>query len=166
MNNGGHVLNAVLAIGIGYVLEPSGDVPTFVTIAKVLPAVLLGALFPDVDTSFGTHRKTLLNFFVLGLTLAYPIYFDNLQFVWLGIATHFVLDLVGTRRGLALLYPWDAEFALPVGIKTSSLWSVPVTLLVTSLELAAFAGIVWLVLPGPDQAALDTLFRGTTEQLI
>lgn len=167
MNKGGHVLNAVLlAIGIGYVLEPSGDVPTFVTIAKVLPPIVLGALFPDVDTAFGTHRKTLHNFLVLGLALAYPIYFDNLQFVWVGIVTHYVLDLVGTKRGLALLYPWEAEFSLPVGVTTSSEWALPVTVLVTALELAAFAGIVWFVLPGLDQAALDTLFRGASEQLI
>ena len=60
MNKQGHVLNAVLlGIGLGYVLEPAGDFETFRTVAEVSVPVVLGALFPDVDTAFGKHRKTL-----------------------------------------------------------------------------------------------------------
>ncbi|WP_335999726.1 metal-dependent hydrolase [Halorientalis halophila] len=140
MNKAGHVLNAVLlSIGLGYILEPAGDFGTFQTIAEVSVPVTLGALFPDVDTAFGRHRKTLHNFLVLGVFVAYPFVFDNLQYVWLGVLTHYVLDLLGSKRGLALLYPWEEEFSLPVGVSTSSKWATPMTLAVTGFELLVVA---------------------------
>lgn len=143
MDKKGHVLNAILlGIGLGYVLEPSGDVETFRTIAMLLPPVTLGALFPDVDTAFGRHRKTLHNLPVLALFVAYPYFFDNLHYVWIGIATHYVLDFVGSKRGLALFYPLDEEFGLPFGVTTSSKYAELVTVVVTILELAALAAVV------------------------
>ena len=148
MNKRGHVLNAVLlAVGLGYILEPSGDVETFAEIARLSVPVVLGALLPDVDTAFGRHRKTLHNLLVLGLFLAYPVYFDNLQFVWVGIATHYVLDLLGSKRGIALFYPaWEKEFDLPVGVATSSKWADVVTVAITLFELAVLAAVhVYLV---------------------
>ena len=138
MNKRGHVLNAVLlSIGLGYLLEPSGDIETFATIAEVFVPVILGALFPDVDTAFGKHRKTLHNLFVLGVVGAYPFYFANLQWVWLGVLTHYVLDVLGTTRGIALFYPlWDREFDVPFGIPVDSKYSDLMTLSVTAVELA------------------------------
>jgi hypothetical protein len=142
MNKRGHVLNGVLlAIGLAYVLDPSGDVTTFWMIVKLLPPVVLGALFPDVDTAFGKHRKTLHNLAVLGVFLAYPIYFDNLHFVWVGIATHYVLDVVGSKRGIALFYPYSQEYGLPVGVTVSSDRAELVTVLVTVVELAFLAAV-------------------------
>ena len=142
MNKRGHVLNAVLlAVGLGYILEPSGDVETFAQIASLSVPVVLGALFPDVDTAFGRHRKTLHNLLVLGVFLAYPVYFDNLRFVWVGIATHYVLDLLGSKRGIALFYPWEREFDLPVGVAVSSKWADVVTVAITLFELAALAAV-------------------------
>lgn len=148
MNKRGHVLNAVLlAIGIGYVLEPSGDTPTFVTIAEISVPIVLGALFPDVDTAFGKHRKTLHNLLVLGVFLAYPVVFGNLQYVWVGVLTHYVLDLLGSKRGIALFYPLEKEYNLPFGVPVNSNWADAVTFGVTVVELLAFALVHYYVLP-------------------
>jgi membrane-bound metal-dependent hydrolase YbcI (DUF457 family) len=160
MNKEGHVLNAVLlGIGLGYILEPAGDFSTFRTIAEVTIPVTLGALFPDVDTAFGRHRKTLHNFLVLGVFLAYPFVFDNLQFVWLGVLTHYILDLAGSKRGLALLYPWDREFNLPVGVATSSKYANLATLVITGVELL-IVGV--LVFYAPSYVPQELLQHGTT----
>jgi len=147
MNKDGHVLNAVLlSIGLGYVLEPAGDFTTFRTIAEVIIPVTLGALFPDVDTAFGRHRKTLHNFAVLGIFLAYPLVFGNLQFVWIGVLTHYVLDLLGSRRGLALFYPYETEYSVPFGVTTSSKYANVATLVITGFELL-IAGLLVHVAP-------------------
>jgi hypothetical protein len=151
MNKKGHVLNAVLlSIGLGYVFYPAGDVPTFRMIAEVSVPVVLGALFPDVDTAFGKHRKTFHNLPVLAVIYAYPVYFGNLHYVWIGVATHYVLDLLGSKRGLALFYPFEKEFSLPVGVTVSSRWATVVTVVVTGLELAVVAAVVHLDLPVQD----------------
>jgi membrane-bound metal-dependent hydrolase YbcI (DUF457 family) len=142
MNKRGHVLNAVLlAIGLGYVLQPAGDTRTFAKIAEVFVPVVLGALFPDVDTAFGKHRKTLHNLPVLAVIAAYPLYFGNLQWVWLGVLTHYVLDVLGTTRGIALFYPlWSREFDVPFGIPVDSKYSDLMTVSVTAVEIVgAFA---------------------------
>lgn len=159
MNKRGHVLNAVLlSIGLGYVVYPSGDVETFVTIAELFVPIVLGALFPDVDAVIGRHRKTLHNLPVLGVVLAYPIYFGNLQWVWIGVLTHYVLDLLGTKRGLALFYPfWEREYELPFGVPVASRWSPYVTLLVTALELALAVLIVHGLPPEFAERALAVL---------
>jgi hypothetical protein len=160
MNKDGHVLNAVLlSIGLGYILEPAGDLTTFRTIAEVIIPVTLGALFPDVDSAFGKHRKTFHNFVVLGVFMAYPYFFGNLRFVWIGVATHFVLDLAGTKRGLALLYPWEKEFDLPFGVAVSSKYANLVMLTITAIELAIIA-VALLYLPEYVPAGL--LEQGTT----
>ena len=151
MNKEGHVLNAVLlSIGLGYVFHPAGDVPTFRAIAEISVPVVLGALFPDVDTAFGKHRKTLHNLPVLAVIYAYPVYFNNLHFVWMGVATHYVLDLLGSKRGLALFYPYSKEYSLPVGVTVSSKWATGVTVAVTAVELAVVAAVVHLDLPVAD----------------
>ncbi|WP_255150814.1 metal-dependent hydrolase [Halorarius halobius] len=158
MNKKGHVLNAaLLGIGLGYVLEPSGDVETFRTIAEVFIPITLGALFPDVDTAFGKHRKTLHNLPVLALFVAYPLYFGNLQFVWIGVLTHYVLDVVGSKRGIALFYPvWSKEFGSPTGVTTSSSYADAVTLVVTLLELGAAAVLIHVV-PGAVESLVGSL---------
>ncbi|WP_284012511.1 metal-dependent hydrolase [Halobaculum litoreum] len=147
MNKKGHVLNAILlAIGLGYVLQPSGDVETFVTIAELFVPLVLGALFPDVDTAFGKHRKTLHNLPVLAVFLAYPLYFGNLRFVWIGVVTHYVLDVVGSRRGIALFYPLlKTEYGLPIGVTTSSKHADAVTVVITLAELAVLAVVQFFV---------------------
>jgi membrane-bound metal-dependent hydrolase YbcI (DUF457 family) len=158
VNKEGHVLNGVLlAIGLGYVLEPAGDVATFRTIAATLVPVTLGALFPDVDTAFGKHRKTLHNLPVLAVFLAYPLYFGNLQYVWIGVVTHYVLDIVGSKRGIALFYPLSSrEFGFPTGVTTSSKYANLVTIVVTALELAVIAAVVHVV-PGVLESFLSSL---------
>jgi membrane-bound metal-dependent hydrolase YbcI (DUF457 family) len=154
MNKRGHVLNGVLlAIGLGYVLEPSGDVETFATIAEVFVPVILGALFPDVDTAFGKHRKSLHNLLVLLVVAAYPFYFGNLQWVWLGVLTHYVLDVLGTTRGIALFYPfWKKEFDVPFGIPVDSKYSDLMTITVTAVELAGIFLLVTYATPVVSQA--------------
>lgn len=153
VNKRGHVLNAVLlSVGLGYVLHPAGDVETFVTIVEVGVPVTLGALFPDVDTAFGRHRKALHNLPVLAGFVAFPYFFGNLQFVWLGVLTHYLLDVLGSNRGIALFYPfWSREFDLPTGVSTSSDLADVVTVGVTAIELAA----AWVIVNRVDQLALE-----------
>jgi membrane-bound metal-dependent hydrolase YbcI (DUF457 family) len=140
MNKRGHVLNALLlALGLGFVIEPGLDMATARTTAQITVPIVLGALFPDVDTAFGRHRKTLHSLPVLAVFLAYPIVFGNLQYVWIGVLTHYILDIVGSRRGIALFHPFsDTEYGLPLGVTTSSKYADLVTVVVTALELAAF----------------------------
>ena len=144
MNKRGHVLNAVLlAVALGFVLEPAGDVDTLRTTAAVFVPLILGALFPDVDTHFGTHRKTLHNLPVLAVVLAYPLYFDNLQWVWLGVLSHYVLDTLGTTRGIALFYPvWDEEFGVPIGVPVNSDYADVMMLAVNAFEVVVAVALV------------------------
>ncbi len=144
MNRKEHVLNAaLLSIGLGYVLQPSGDTITFYTIVEIGVPVILGALFPDVDTAFGKHRKTLHNLPVLALFYVFPMVFGNLRFVWIGVLTHYALDMLGSKRGLAWLYPYEKEFGAPFGVSVSSKHATIVTLLVTGFELLVAALVVY-----------------------
>ena len=147
MNKRGHVLNAVLlSIGLGYLLEPAGDGTTFATIIAIGVPVTLGALFPDVDTAFGRHRKTLHNLPILAGFLAFPYFFGNLEYVWIGILTHYVLDVAGSRRGIALFYPvLNKEYNLPFGVPVSSNKADIVTVLVTVGELLLAGLIIYRV---------------------
>ena len=145
MNKKGHVLNAILlSLGLGYILEPAGDIETFRTIIAVSVPVTLGALFPDVDTAFGKHRKTLHNLPVLIGFVAFPYVFGNLEYVWIGVLTHYVLDVAGSKRGIALFYPlWKEEFGLPIGVAVSSKHADGMTVAVTVLELVLVAVLVF-----------------------
>jgi hypothetical protein len=68
------------------------------------------------------------------------------------VATHYVLDVVGSKRGIALFYPlWSEEFGLPVGVSVSSKHADLVTVAVTALELVA----AWLIVNRVDQVALE-----------
>jgi membrane-bound metal-dependent hydrolase YbcI (DUF457 family) len=144
MNKEGHVLNAaLLGIGLGFVLDPSGSVGTLRTIVAVTIPVTLGALFPDVDTAFGKHRKTLHNLPVLALFVSFPVVFGNLEYVWIGLFTHYVLDYLGSRRGIALFYPLSSrEYGFPSGVTTSSRFANVVTIVVTVVELASAVAVV------------------------
>ena len=148
MNKRGHVLNAILlAIGLGYVLEPSGDIETFIVIAQLSIPITLGALFPDVDTDFGKHRKTLHNLPILAIFVIWPIVFNNLHYVWIGILTHYILDLAGSKRGIALFYPYKKEYNLPIGVPVSSSKADLVTVIITVAEVALFAVVHWYIIP-------------------
>lgn len=143
MNERDHAINAVLlAVGLGVVLDPALDVGTLRTVGNVAVPVLLGALFPDLDTSFGSHRKTFHNFLTLGLFAAYPFFYGNLHWVWVGVLTHYTLDLLGNVRGLAFFYPHTEEYDVPVGVTVDSNWATVVTLAVTVFELALAVVIV------------------------
>lgn len=148
MNKEGHVLNAaLLGIGLGFILEPSGTVETLRTVVAVTIPVTLGALFPDVDTAFGKHRKTLHSLPVLGIFVLFPLVFENLSYVWIGILTHYVLDYIGSRRGIALFHPLSSqEYGFPSGVTTSSRFANAVTIAITAIELAA-AFVIVHVLP-------------------
>lgn len=147
MNKKDHILNGgLLGIGLGFVLHPEGSVQTLVTMAAVFVPVVLGALFPDIDTEFGKHRKTLHNVFVVAVLYGYTIYFANLQWVWIGVVSHFVLDVLGSKRGIALFYPlWDEEFGTPVGVTTSSQYATVITIVITLVELVAIYALLTYV---------------------
>lgn len=145
MNKRGHVLNAVLlSAGIGVLLHPEPSWNTAWSVVEVGVPVTLGALLPDVDTAFGRHRKTLHNLPVLVAVVGFPLYFDNLHFVWIGVLTHYVLDVLGTKRGIALFYPlWNREFASPTGVAVDSRWTPVVLLVLTAVELGVVALVVY-----------------------
>ncbi|HET7324028.1 MAG TPA: metal-dependent hydrolase [Halococcus sp.] len=145
MNKKGHVLNAVvLSAGLAYLAYPASDFTTLRALVAIAVPVTLGALVPDVDTAVGTHRKTLHNLPVLIVFFVYPLYFDNLRLVWIGVATHYILDLLGSKRGIALFYPFDrAEFDLPVGVPARSRYAGGVMLCITGVELAIAAAFVY-----------------------
>lgn len=128
------------------VFDPSGDVSTYVWMLELLPPIVLGALLPDVDTAFGTHRKTLHNLPLLVGFIAYPYLFGNLAYVWIGIATHYLLDVVGSKRGIALFYPYQEEFGLPIGVTVSSNYAGPVTVAISLFEVGLLAAIHYYVI--------------------
>lgn len=155
VNKRGHVANAVLlSIGVAVLLEGRLTVPTPTAVAAVGMPITLGALFPDIDTSFGTHRKTFHNVATLGAFVAFPLVFGNLHYVWIGVATHYVLDLLGNIRGMALLYPYPEEYDIPVGVAVASRWSDAVTLAVTGVELTAIALVLHT---GAHEPVLDVI---------
>jgi len=163
------VINAaLLSVGLGIVLvwpttfTTSTALETVEMVARLSVPIVLGALFPDVDTAFGKHRKTLHNVFVLGVVAAYPVFFGNLQFVWIGVATHYLLDVVGSRRGIAFFYPLTSqEWGLPTGVTTSSKYANPVTVVVTILELAVLGVVNVYVMPlGDVSGAMSAMLLG------
>jgi len=163
MNERDHALNALfLGVGVGIILDPSMTYGTLTSVVSVTVPVVLGALLPDLDTSFGTHRKTLHNFLTLGVVAAFPLFLDNLHWVWLGVYTHYTLDLLGNVRGLAFLYPHPKEYDVPVGVTVSSKWATPVTLLVTVFDLSVAVAVVHFprYLPFVTADRVDRLARG------
>ena len=169
MNRPGHVLNAVLlSIGLGYLLEPAGFAviadgldtaslaETYSAIVVVGVPVTLGALFPDIDCAFGTHRKTFHNLPVLGAFIAFPLVYGNLQYVWIGILTHYVLDTLGTVRGMAYFYPWPEEYDLPIVAPLANYSTTAAVVVVTGIELVVAGGLLYLV-PTETYATLGRL---------
>jgi membrane-bound metal-dependent hydrolase YbcI (DUF457 family) len=88
-NKKGHALNAfLLAFGVGIMVQVANDPgwtlvldEFLMNLIEVATPVVLGALFPDVDTAFGEHRRTLHNLPVLAFFVAFPLVFGNLQYV-------------------------------------------------------------------------------------
>jgi hypothetical protein len=161
MNKREHVLNGLLlGIGLGVILAPHGDLTTLRTIVAVTVPVTLGALVPDIDTAFGSHRKTFHNLLVLAGFVAFPLVFDNLRFVWLGVLTHYVLDVAGTTRGIALFYPFGREYDLPIGIPVTSRFALVVTLCITVVEIVLVTGLLQLTatIDVPALSVLSALF--------
>ena len=167
MNKGDHVLNGVLlAVGTGVILGiapsvgvgaaertlPTAPLDALVAVALLVAEffvpVVLGALFPDVDTAFGRHRKSLHNVFVVAIFVAYPFVFDNLHYVWLGVVSHLVLDVAGSARGIAFFYPLTSqEWDLPGGVPTSSGYATPLTVVITLVELGLLVAVHYYVVP-------------------
>jgi hypothetical protein len=167
VNKREHILNGILlGIGLGYILEPAGDLSTFVTMVEVTPAVVLGAMLPDIDTAFGKHRKTLHNLPVIIFFYAYALQFDNLGWVWIGIVSHYVLDIAGSTRGIAWFYPLSSEeYGLPVGVPTSSSLAQWITVFITVGQLAVVFAIVWFDLPIANLGDTSTLLQDVGRML-
>jgi membrane-bound metal-dependent hydrolase YbcI (DUF457 family) len=97
--------------------------------------------------------------------LAFPIAFGNLAWVWLGVVTHYVLDLLGNVRGMAIFYPLSRRFFdVPVGVNVDSRWADVVTVCVTCLELTVAAGIVMGFQAG--RLRVPTEFAAIASQLV
>jgi hypothetical protein len=104
--------------------------------------VVLGAMVPDIDAVIGSHRKTLHNLLILAGVMAFPAVFGNLQFVWIGVLTHYVLDLLGSKRGIAFFYPVPNEHNPFIGVAVGSRYAGFVTVLISYLELVVGYAIV------------------------
>lgn len=126
MNKREHVLNGLLLGALGILFAHTDTLGLLRSIVTVTVPVTLCALVPDIDTVFGTHRKTVHDLLLLGLFLVFALVFDNLQYVWLGVLTHYVLNVVGTMRGIALFYPLPREYDFPIGIHVASPFVPPV----------------------------------------
>ncbi|MFC6755888.1 MULTISPECIES: metal-dependent hydrolase [Haloarcula] len=99
MNPIDHVINGALVAGaIAFLISP-------LNLLVAVPLGIAGALFPDLDTHVGTHRKTfhngfLLLFFCIG-AVVYPLF----VYFPIGVASHYLLDALCSRRGIAFFYP-------------------------------------------------------------
>lgn len=147
MNKGDHVMNAILlGVGLGYLMEPGSGEATGASIIAIGVPVILGAMVPDIDSVIGRHRKTLHNLPVLIGFAVFPAYFGNLEYVWVGLLTHYILDIAGSTRGIALFYPLlDREYGMPVGVPVSSRQADVMTLFITAVQLALAATLVSVV---------------------
>jgi membrane-bound metal-dependent hydrolase YbcI (DUF457 family) len=150
MNKREHVINGVLVgVGIGIIFAAAGspttslaDLSTLRTIVAVTVPVVLGAMGPDIDAVIGSHRKTLHNLLVLAGFIAFPAVFGNLRFVWIGVLTHYLLDLLGSKRGIALFYPIPNEHNPFIGVSVGSRYAGLVTVLISCLEIVVGYAIV------------------------
>ena len=145
MNKKYHIWNGVgVGVGVTVVLVGVSDWRAVaVAIPGVTLPVVLGALLPDIDTEFGRHRKTGHNLFVLAALVAFPAVYGNLRFVWLGVIGHFAVDLLLSKRGLALFYPLSKrEYRTPGSVDHGPVGVVALAA-VTALVVGAFALVVY-----------------------
>jgi Predicted membrane-bound metal-dependent hydrolase (DUF457). len=166
MNRGPHVLNAIaLGVAVSIAVDTSAYeqlLAAIVTGASIGPPmwtavtaavavtvpVVLGAMVPDIDATVGQHRKTLHNGFVLLGFVWFPIAYGNLQYVWIGVAAHLLLDLFGTDRGIALAYPFvEREVRSPLRWPARGGMALVATGVITLIELWVLAVIHLQVAP-------------------
>lgn len=147
MNKREHLINAIaLGAGIGYLVEPGTDIETLQSIAEFGVPITLGTMIPDIDTALGRHRKTFHNGSILLLFMIFPVFFQNLKYIWIGVLSHYVLDLLGTNRGMAVFYPLtDDEFEIPIGVPVNSILAPLMTIIITVASLV----VCWLFLSNP-----------------
>lgn len=67
--------------------------------------------------------------------MSIPFLFGNLHYGWIGVLTHYTLDILGNRYGMGVVYSLPGFYDIPVGISVDSNWADAVTLLVTAAEL-------------------------------
>lgn len=144
MNKREHIINGMLiGIGVGVLVDYATPGAALRSVVGVAVPVTLGALVPDVDTEFGIHRKTLHNVFILGGFIAFPVFYSNLEYVWIGVLSHFLLDAFGSKQGIALWYPFSDDEWNPLrAVSVSSRFAGVVTALITVFEMAIAAVII------------------------
>lgn len=108
--------------------------------------ITLGALFSDVGTIFDKHCKTLHNPSMLVVFLIFPLIFDNLQFVWTDVATHYILDMIGSKRDITLFYPLSPQkYDLPTSVTINSKHTGTVIIVIIVAELGVLAGVYYFL---------------------
>ncbi|MDR9411040.1 MAG: metal-dependent hydrolase [Haloquadratum sp.] len=166
MNRGPHILNALaLGTAVSVAVDPAvygALVDALVSGASVGPPVwaamtalvgvtipvVLGAMVPDIDAAVGQHRKTLHNGFVLVGFIWFPVAFGNLQYVWVGVLAHLVLDLLGSDRGIAIAYPLLVrEVRSPLRWPAQGAMALVVTAAITLVEVWVLAVVHLRVVP-------------------
>ena len=99
MNKREHLLNGAIVGGaIGALVNP-------LHLLVAIPLAAAGGLLPDADTHLGTHRKTFHNLPLLGILLLGAWFYPVFVYLPIGVCSHYMLDALCTRRGIALFYP-------------------------------------------------------------
>jgi hypothetical protein len=73
------------------------------------------------------------------------------------VLTHYVLDVVGTTRGIALFYPLPREYDRLIGVPVASRFALAVTLCITAVEIVLVFGVMGRAAP-IDAVALPVSF--------
>ena len=118
----------------------------FLVVLAVLLSVMAVMLDPGVLGASGDVLRrsgsAVDGNWVLLAAVGFPALFGNLHYVWIGILTHYTLDLLGNQYGMGVVYPLPGFYDIPVGVNVDSYWADAVTLLVTAAEL----GVVYLLI--------------------
>jgi len=138
MNKPEHVANGALIAGaIGVVL---GGLPE---VLVAVPLGVAGSLLPDLDTAVGTHRKTFHNLPVLGVLLLGAWFHPVVIYLPIGVASHYALDALCSRRGIALFYPLTTqEYQSAGGVTVDDPRSGLLTLAFSGFEVGFLAFVL------------------------
>ena len=137
MNTVDHVLNGALVTGaIALLVNP-------VNLVVAIPLGIAGVLFPDLDTRIGTHRKSLHNGVVLGLLSLGAVIYPIVVYLPIGVALHYILDAVCSRRGIAFFYPFSSsEYQSAGGVTVDDDRARMVTVTMSALQIVVVAAVL------------------------
>lgn len=115
------------------------------------PLVLMafvGAAMPDLDYSFGTHRRTFHNVWAVALIAGYMYYYHfppyATEFFLLGYVSHLIADMF-TVEGVAPFHPfseWKINGFITTGSTMENIFVVIIALVLVAIY-AYVGGFIW-----------------------